>query len=188
MIRNLLILSSVVFLCLSLGLRFSVSAAIQSRLGESHSSSVLASHWLSLLFLPPLVLLLFFFALSLPLSLYSPFNLCCICGSICALQVLGWTDKHRLGFWGGGGVAACRGGGTEEKSGGLRGLSLVFHVVAVDCRSVCAYLSRVHICHSNNAGLCAVRAPFCCSVSAVDTAAEPQHHRCPQSVFSKSLF
>lgn len=30
------------------------------------------------------------------------------------------------------------GGGTEEKSGGLRELSLVFRVVAVDCRSVCA--------------------------------------------------
>lgn len=49
----------------------------------------------------------------------------------------------------------------EQKSGGLRELSLVFHVVAVDCHSVCAYLLRVHICHSNNAGLCAVRAPFC---------------------------
>lgn len=58
---------------------------------------------LSLAISPFFFLLLFpssFFALSLLLFPYSPFNLYCISWSICALQVLGWTDKHWLGFGG----------------------------------------------------------------------------------------
>lgn len=86
-----------------------------------------------LLFLPPLYLF-FFCPLLSTFPPYSPFNLFSISRSICALQVLGWTDKHWLGF---GGVV-CSGGGTQEKSGGLRERSSVFCVVAVDCRSVCA--------------------------------------------------
>lgn len=53
----------------------------------------------------------------------------------------------------------CRGGGTQEKSGGLRELSSIFRVVAVDCHSV-FFLSAVVSRFSYNAGLCALWIPF----------------------------
>lgn len=72
--------------------------------------------------LPPL----FFFALSLLLSPYSPFNLYCISWSICALSVLGWTDKHWLGFGGGG---WCREEEEQRRRVGVWEICLLFSVL-----------------------------------------------------------
>lgn len=82
------------------------------------------------LFLPPLFL--FFLSTPFSFSLYSPFNLFSISRCICALQVLGWTDKHWLGF---GGVQRRR--NVREEWGSDRAVSC-FPCCSCDCRSVCA--------------------------------------------------
>lgn len=156
-IWNLLILSSVAFF-------FHVSRSVSSFLSLQLFRAVRVSHTaLSFepltsylpLFLPPLFL--FFLSTPFSFSLYSPFNLFSISRCICALQVLGWTDKHWLGFGG------CRGGGMWEKSGGLTELSPVFLVVVVTVALFAPYQLRFHMyCH--NGGFCARPAFFlsCC--------------------------
>lgn len=85
-----------------------------------------------------------------------------------------------------------RGGFREEEEqerrvGVWESCLLFSHVVAVDWRSVCALSVEVsHLPEQQCGSLCSLGSFLsCCSVSSVDTAGEPQHHRCPSFCDSK---
>lgn len=124
---------------------FSASAGFQSRLGESHSSSVQAYHQ----YAPRLFVfaLFFFIILQIRLSVSSispvPFvRFSCLDGQI----ITDWVSGE---WW-------------AEETGGMWELPPVF--LFCSCwLSLCLHLIfwRFHICQSDNANLCVVRVTFC---------------------------
>lgn len=130
-------------------------------------------------FLPLLLLFFFLRPLLSTLPLYSPFSLFAIYRSICALGVLGWTDKIWLGFVG---VVCRKRRNIREEWGSERAAS---RFPCCSCwLSLCLRLISWSFTFATVTMTALVPSRFISGLS-VDTSSEAQHNCCAQLIFPK---